>query len=615
MTAISRLLINWRVSAARVHKRETLSHAIAATASRSMRAPRANNEDSDAAVGLKRSLVVNDNDNDQHQPEMPKSIQELKPIPPNPPRWEPSTDPSSITIPGLDTTASVNDQIDQIDQLITLKLQDIDANFSKMQQVLSNRILPAVKRFAIGTEPVREAAKFWTSFFEHAAQVHIPTSDHPSSMQEPSATSSSSHDVTSTSESSSATPDPNSNTFDLNRTPSESSFLPAHAAVSSTPAAATARAQAANSTFFTSQPSVADPSWSALVESPLVRLDRELREFTRADPQPASTSTYTDTDSLPTPTRTPHVSARVEPRDRSRIAGPTLSNATTTMRYEDYEEEEEEPTLPVGMSPPVVVPFARLPTLGRSPAKSAAAHIRQTLVRDALRDAGGASSSSASASGSSVLSPPSLSRYTRGASASLASLGADPELDSLIRRVSLLPRDPQSRSQRYVSSASTSTASVPANPFSAASYPSTTPVLAPTHEAMSPMTPPPLSDAAAVGGVAATPESDDGSASTFSSSGEEDSVHNTAHPSAAFLLASRQRGRNDDDDNDDDEDDSLDEDPDAATASFEPVHPFARAVAAEAEDDSFDSLDGDAPEETVFGARPVKRGAALPLRT
>jgi hypothetical protein len=45
------------------------------------------------------------------------------PIPPNPPRWEPSEDPSSIVVPGLDTTASVNDQIDQIEQLITIKLQ------------------------------------------------------------------------------------------------------------------------------------------------------------------------------------------------------------------------------------------------------------------------------------------------------------------------------------------------------------------------------------------------------------------------------------------------------------------------------------------------------------
>ena len=409
-------------------------------------------------------------------------------------------------------------------------------------------------------------------------------------MQEPSAATSSAPDGPATPESASATPGPSSTAFDLNRTPSESSFLPAHAAVSSTPAAAaTARAQAANnnSTFFTSEHSVAaaDPSasWSALVESPLVRLDRELREFTRADPQPASTSTSTSTDTLSTPTRTPHISVR---------AAPTTTTAMMTMtphHAEDYEDEDE-PTLPAGMSPPVTVPFARL---GRSPAKSAATHIRHALLRDAFRDAG----SSSSASGSlAAPTPPSLSRYTRGAGAStsLASLPEDPELDSLLRRVSLLPQQQQQQQQR-VSAASSAHA------------PAST-----THEAASLMTPPPPSGAVAAG---TTPESDDGTASTFSSSGEEDSVHNTAHPSAAFLLASRQRGRHDDDDNDDEEDDSLDADPDAATASFEPVHPFARVVVGGAEDDSFDSLDGDAPEETVFGARPVKRGSALPLGT
>jgi hypothetical protein len=375
-------------------------------------------------------------------------------------------------------------------------------------------------------------------------------------MQEPSAaTSSSTHDEPSTPESASATPGPSSATFNLNHTPSESSFLPAQAAVSSTPAArAQAAAAANNSTFFTSQTSGVDPSWSALVESPLVRLDRELREFTHVDPEP--TFTTTSTDALSTPMRTPHVSTHIELRE------------PTTRHEIDYEDET---TIPANMSPPVTVPFARLPTLGRSPAKSAATNIRQALLRSALRDAGsggGGGSSSASASGSAVApTPPSLSRYARGASASLASLQEDPEFDSLIRRVSLLP---QSRA-----------------------------ALAPTHEAASPM----------------TPESADVTASTFSSSssGEEDSVHNTAHPSAAFLLASRQRGRHDDDDNDDEEDDSLDADPDAATASFEPVHPFARVVAAGTEDDSFDSLDGDAPEETVFGARPVKRGSMLPL--
>jgi hypothetical protein len=54
---------------------------------------------------------------------MSTTIKESKSIPENPPRWKPSSDPASIIVPGLDTTASVTDQIDQIDQLITLKLQ------------------------------------------------------------------------------------------------------------------------------------------------------------------------------------------------------------------------------------------------------------------------------------------------------------------------------------------------------------------------------------------------------------------------------------------------------------------------------------------------------------
>jgi hypothetical protein len=46
-----------------------------------------------------------------------------RPIPPNPPRWQPNPDPASINVPGLDTAAPVLDQIEQIEQLITIKLQ------------------------------------------------------------------------------------------------------------------------------------------------------------------------------------------------------------------------------------------------------------------------------------------------------------------------------------------------------------------------------------------------------------------------------------------------------------------------------------------------------------
>ena len=48
---------------------------------------------------------------------------ELKPIDPKTPRWEPAADPNDIVVPGLDTTAPPYDQIEQIEQLITIKLQ------------------------------------------------------------------------------------------------------------------------------------------------------------------------------------------------------------------------------------------------------------------------------------------------------------------------------------------------------------------------------------------------------------------------------------------------------------------------------------------------------------
>ena len=38
-------------------------------------------------------------------------------------RWEPNPVPANIEVPGLDTSAPVQDQIEQIEQLITIKLQ------------------------------------------------------------------------------------------------------------------------------------------------------------------------------------------------------------------------------------------------------------------------------------------------------------------------------------------------------------------------------------------------------------------------------------------------------------------------------------------------------------
>ena len=42
--------------------------------------------------------------------------------------------------------------------------QNIDANFSNIQNIPETRILQAVKRYAVSTEPVRESAKVGYAF-------------------------------------------------------------------------------------------------------------------------------------------------------------------------------------------------------------------------------------------------------------------------------------------------------------------------------------------------------------------------------------------------------------------------------------------------------------------
>ncbi|KAI0819241.1 hypothetical protein BC628DRAFT_1546056 [Trametes gibbosa] len=208
---------------------------------------------------------------------------ELNPIDPLPPRWEPTPNPHDIVVPGLDTTAPVNDQIEQIEQLITIKLQHIDANFSKIQNVMASRILPAVKRYAVGTQPVREAAKFWTTFYEQAAQIRIPTYDDynasPEQQEEseqtesesPSAERSSHSDA----DSESSTPQAN-HTFNPDGT-QELSFNP-QAAMSSTPAASRIRQQNPPDGF-ANQCSDPTPLWTPSLEPPLMQLNRDIQSL------------------------------------------------------------------------------------------------------------------------------------------------------------------------------------------------------------------------------------------------------------------------------------------------------------------------------------------------
>ena len=50
-------------------------------------------------------------------------------------------------------------QIEQIEQLNTLLLQDIDHNFARFHDVVNNKILPQVKKYALVSQSTQEASR------------------------------------------------------------------------------------------------------------------------------------------------------------------------------------------------------------------------------------------------------------------------------------------------------------------------------------------------------------------------------------------------------------------------------------------------------------------------
>ncbi|KAF9040291.1 hypothetical protein BDZ89DRAFT_1060721 [Hymenopellis radicata] len=373
-------------------------------------------------------------------------------IKPSPSRWKPNPDPDSIEVPGLDTSASVNDQIDQIEQLITLKLQNIDENFSKIHNVLANRILPSVKRYAVATEPVREAAQFWTSFYEQAAQIRIPTTDDYSTVNEQT---SEREDPESqrADESHSTHADPHE-TFDHSITSTGSAFEP-DAAFASTPAAQRVSMHTADATA---------KSWSASMESPLVRLDRELQKFSIDDDEPSLHPSHSRKgkerehsepllrsilrEDAHTPNLNPYLPLNTEPNQwnglvdlndpavRTPRHGYRSSRKPATPAYDD---DDDSFALPPGMSPPRLISPAmprsvRRPQvkLGRTPTREAAIRITKDLVQgfqpQSMNRYGESSMST-------VASPPSMTRY--GGTDSSSNVVGESSMESLMSRAAL----------------------------------------------------------------------------------------------------------------------------------------------------------------------------------
>ncbi len=72
--------------------------------------------------------------------------------------------PRSLTLP---------EELERLEQSITLTLQEIDSNFSKAHRIVTSSILPIVEQYAKHSSNVWDGSKFWKQFFEASANVSL----------------------------------------------------------------------------------------------------------------------------------------------------------------------------------------------------------------------------------------------------------------------------------------------------------------------------------------------------------------------------------------------------------------------------------------------------------
>ena len=68
---------------------------------------------------------------------------------------------------------SLTEELEKLEQSITLTLQEIDHNFSKAHRIVTSSILPIVEQYAEHSKEVWEGSKFWKQFFESSANVSL----------------------------------------------------------------------------------------------------------------------------------------------------------------------------------------------------------------------------------------------------------------------------------------------------------------------------------------------------------------------------------------------------------------------------------------------------------
>lgn len=84
---------------------------------------------------------------------------------------------------------SQTEELERLEQNITLTLQEIDHNFSRAHRIVTSSILPIVEQYAHHSREVWEGSKFWKQFFEASANVSLSGyEEQPSIQEEPSQT-------------------------------------------------------------------------------------------------------------------------------------------------------------------------------------------------------------------------------------------------------------------------------------------------------------------------------------------------------------------------------------------------------------------------------------------
>ncbi|KAJ8096848.1 DASH complex subunit Ask1-domain-containing protein [Lipomyces tetrasporus] len=80
---------------------------------------------------------------------------------------------SSATPVATAAPRTLTEELEKIEQSITLTLQEIDQNFSTSHRIITSSILPIVEEYALQSQAVWQSSKFWKEFFESSANVSL----------------------------------------------------------------------------------------------------------------------------------------------------------------------------------------------------------------------------------------------------------------------------------------------------------------------------------------------------------------------------------------------------------------------------------------------------------